>query len=83
MLTAVIFTLEGIVEFMIQLSAPPASEIVDEKHLSLILESDDYAIILQSADSMEIKKFEAVAKKLRKFVKFYYTKNNLLDSVDL
>ncbi|VDL63596.1 unnamed protein product [Hymenolepis diminuta] len=72
-------TREALVSFMLEQSLPPASEI-DAKQLKQALDSNDYTVILQSNDSSEIDEFQNVARKMRKYFRFSYTKDKLLDS---
>lgn len=74
-----IVLLEAMVSFMLEQSLPPASEI-DAKQLKQALDSNDYTVILQTSESSEIDEFQNVAKKMRKYVTFSYTKDKLLDS---
>lgn len=65
---------------MVVRSGPPATEIVDESQLKELLNSDDYVVVLQSKSPNIIGEFENVARKLKKYFKFAYTKDELLDS---
>nr|CDS31461.1 protein disulfide isomerase A3 [Hymenolepis microstoma] len=72
-------TKKALVDFMLEKSLPPASEI-DASKLEQILDSNDYSVILQAKDSSEIDEFQNVARKMNKYAKFSYTKDKLLDS---
>ncbi|VDK41112.1 unnamed protein product [Taenia asiatica] len=73
-------TKDGIVTFMTLRSGSPAIEISDESLYKELLEGEDYIILLQSKKSDEIGEFEKLARKLRKFFKFVYTRSGFLSS---
>ncbi|KAL5968144.1 putative protein disulfide-isomerase ER-60 [Taenia solium] len=73
-------TKDDIVNFMTLRSGPPAIEISDESLYKELLEGEDYIILLQSKKSDGIDEFEKLARKLRKFFKFVYTRSGLLSS---
>nr|CDS17464.1 protein disulfide isomerase A3 [Echinococcus granulosus] len=73
-------TTENIVNFMVLRSGPPATEILDESRYKELFEGEDYIVSLQSKKSDEIDEFEKLARKLRKFFKFVYTKSSFLSS---
>ena len=65
---------------MVERSGPPVIEITHESQLNELLSSDDYVVVLQSESASNIEEFEKVARKLRRFFRFAYTKDKLLDS---
>ncbi|VDO00014.1 unnamed protein product [Rodentolepis nana] len=72
-------TKKALVDFMLEKTLPPASE-VDADKLKQVLDSNDYTVILQSKESSETDEFQNVARKLIKYAKFFYIKDKLLDS---
>lgn len=64
---------------MLEQARPPASS-VDAKELKAALGTNDYTVVLQSSESSDIDEFQKVARLLRKYARFYYTKEKLVDS---
>lgn len=59
-------------------SGPPAIEMSNESQHKELLQGEDYIVSLQSKRSDEIDEFEKLARKLRKFFKFAYTRGSFL-----